>query len=501
MGQFLRKRALAAVLSAAVLVGLAQPAVAATFNPTYPTQVTPNGVGDLLIFGYWTTVDRDSLVAITNAFGGQTQRFVHIRIREGVDSVEVANFTICLSPGDVWTAAITSTGAGTSALLIGNPGSCDDAVLGGQGLTPPPAPGDPPLDLGTDFGYITAYTLECSTNLGGLGLCPGLGTAPNGNDDGGDDTLMGVATLVSATAGFSSSYNATSFIGFDAINESASIRNANNTGRAHSLYTTILGGAPTVVAGATPISAGSARTDVANALANEGGVSKELLMGRWTAATIFNSSTDVVLTFPTGDYPGVVVGGDPVSIWIFDEDENFNFSPRSVILDWEVNICRFRNPSVTESGDTEFTCNGRAGLGGPAGRSVQGPGGTFESGWFRFINNNDRINGGIGDGTGVEFDNINAIPDSAFPVIGLVFSFFQGTQGIFDQSYPIQWAAITGLGGIGNPIFCSVFPFTGCNAFDIASQYQPYTQPDGIPFPPWQTGVGRNRRSNSGEND
>lgn len=499
MRHFLRKRALTTVLSVAVLVGLTQPATAAVDNPTYPTQVTPNGVGDLLIFGYWTTADRDTLVAITNAFGGQAQRFVHIRIREGVASTEVTNFTVCLSPGDVWTAAITTAGPGVSSLQVANPGSCDAAVLGGQGITPPPAPTDPPIGLNANFGYITAYAIECSANISPLGLCPSAPIPPAGNDDGGDDTLMGTATLVDATAGFSSSYNATSFIGFDAINESANVRNANNTGRAHLLYTMVSGGVPAVVAGPTPISTGSARSDVANALANEGGVSKELLMGRWTASTVFNSSTDVILTFPTGDFPGVV---DPVSIWVFDEEENFNFSPRSIVLDWEVNICTFQNPSVTATGDTEFSCNGNnTNLGGTGGQSVQGPGGTFQGGWFRIINNNDLLPFGIGDGTGVEFDDINAIPDMAFPVIGLVFSFFEGVSGIFDQAYPIQWASVTGLGGIGNPTFCSFFPYTGCNAFDIASQYQPYTQPDGTIFPPTETGVGRNRRSGSGPND
>jgi hypothetical protein len=166
--------------------------------------VTPNGLGDLLIFGYWTAYDRDTLVAITNTFGGQSQRYVHVRIREGVNSNEVANFTICLSPGDVWTAAITSTGrnASTSSLLIGDPGTCDGSVTNAQGLTPPPAPGDPPLGLNADFGYIEAYTLECNSPVLAPG-CPASPQAPFGNNNGGDDTIMGTATLVSATAGFS----------------------------------------------------------------------------------------------------------------------------------------------------------------------------------------------------------------------------------------------------------------------------------------------------------
>ena len=490
MRQFLRKRALVAVLSAIALVGMSQPAAAGPFNPNYITQVTPNGVGDLLIFGYWTTDDRDSLVSITNAFGAQTERFVHVTIYEGVNSAELLNFTICLSPGDVWTAAISSDGA-NSIFTVGNPGTCDESVTGS--LTPPLASGDSQI-LNANFGYIVANTMECTSTFNcPFFVAPNFAPAPPaGDNDGGDDTIMGTATLVSPTTGFSSSYNATSLIGFDALDEGADIHNGDNVGRAHGTY-------PTVVPGGTSNTNGSARTDVANALANEGGVAKELLMGRWTAATSFNSSTDVVLTFPTGDYPGAA---DPVSIWIFDEEERRNFSPRAVILDYEVNLCRFQNADQTASGLTEFYCNGVAPAGGP---EIQSPV-DFQGGWFRIINNNDLIVG-IGDGTGVESNNIDRIPDTAFPVIGLIFSFFEGINGIFDQAYGIQWAAITGLGGIGDPVFCSVFPYTNCNAFNITNggfvfggaQFQPWTLPGGIdPMASTLTGVGRNRRSDSG---
>jgi hypothetical protein len=321
---------------------------------------------------------------------------------------------------------------------------------------------------------------------------------------------MGVATLVSVAAGFSSSYNATSFIGFDALSETAGVRNPNNIGRAHSLFTDVFvppGFVPVILPPntVTNISTGNARRDVANALANEGGVSKEILMGRWTANAAFNSRTDVVLTFPTGDFPSTIPP-DPVSLWVFDEEENFNFSPREITLNWEVNICTFENRGNTPSGQTELTCNGdNTVLGGAGGRSILGPGGTFDSGWFRILNNNDGVNGGIGDGTGREFDDINAIPDFTFPVIGLVFSFFEGVSGVFDQAYPIQWAAITGQGGIGAIPFCSPGngppqnpAFPGCNAFDISSQFQPSSAPGFPQLPGSNTSqYNRNRRSDS----
>jgi hypothetical protein len=343
---------------------------------------------------------------------------------------------------------------------------------------------------------------------------------------------MGTATIVSPIAGYSSSYNGTSFIGFDALNESADIHNVDNNGRAHDSFTIqgpdtdpmtdcsalLNSDLPQQCTGTTT---GSTRNDVANALASEGGVDKEILLGRYTASQLFNSSTDVVLTFPTGDQPGT---GDPVSMFIFDEKEVFTFSPRGIILNWEVNICRFFNGGITESGSTEIECNGGI-LPGPDSDIVAGQSDRFTGGWFRIVNNNDLIGpnyvltpasvvGGntipavtvgaaaIGDGTGVESNSINEIPDGAFPAIGLVFSFFDGDNGIFDQAYPIQWAAVTGPGGIGGPdCTTSSNGFDGCNSYAISSQYAPHVLPDGMLLPANDTSTGRNRRSDSGMND
>lgn len=442
MRKFLRKSALLVVLLAVAVCGATRQAAA-------QPQVTPNGVGDLLIFGYWTTQEeRDSLFAITNVFGGDTQRFVHFRIHEGVNSADVRDFTICLSPGDVWTVAITSTGEGTSGLSIGDPGSCDSAVAG-AGFNAPPspgAPGDRPLSLAADFGYISAYTMGVSPE----DLASG----------GGDDTLMGVGTLISVANGFSSSYNATSLVGFNAISAGARLDSTTGAG-------TLLGV--------------GTRGAIERALANEAGVSKEILMGRWTALNSINSMTDVVITFPTGAQPGRT---DPVSIFIFDEEENFNFSPRQIILDREVNVCRFENADIT-GGTTELSCNGASPF------DVSGTGGDFEQGWFRIINNNNRIVlDGVGDGSGNESDDINAIPDSTFPVIAFEISYFDGTAGMYDQSIPLQWIAITGQGGIGSSTACDPIngpplnpAFVGCNGFAIPSEFAPHTLPDGVLTP------------------
>jgi hypothetical protein len=515
MRQFLRKRALVAVLSGIALVGMSQPASAAVTNPTFRAQVTPNGIGDLLIFAYWTADERDTLIAITNAFGHQNERYVHLKFHGGTDGDPVREFTICLGEGDVWTAAISSNGreAANATLTVGNPGSCDDTVAGG--LTKPPMSGKAGASIiDADFGYIQAYTMECHTGETTGCKVPtdevnqGASTPPYGNDDGGDDTITGTATLVSASAGFSSSYNATSLIGFDALSESADIRNANNGGRAHQFFSVercvsqLSDSARDRACLAefsetdpSKVSSGSARTDVANALASEGGVNKEILMGRYTASPYFDSTTDLILTFPTGDQPQDADAiYDPVSVFTFDEEKTSTFF--TTTLDWQVNICTFQNSgdAASASGMTEFSCNGAT----PA--QILGGVNGFTGGWFRILNNNDALNRGIGDGTAVEFNAIGSIPDSNFPVIGLLFSFFQGGTGVFDQAYGIQWAAITGQGGIGDPMFCSDDDgpdYMGCDSFIIASQYQPYSLP-GDDMQTFSNIIGRNRRSDSG---
>lgn len=441
-------------------------------------QVTPNGVGDLLVYQYWTTQNRDTLFAIINPFGPvqvaltggedtEISRFVHIRIREGVASREVLNFTICLSPGDVWTAAIApGASAGTSRLIVGNRGSCDEQV-GVFGFTQPPLEGQP-VGINADFGYIEAYTMECTrTFIPGQNLnCP----IELGNNNGGDDSIMGVATPLNAEIGFASSYNATALVGFDAFNESASLTSPNGTGTVNNVGTA---------------------SAVARAIAREGGVDKEVLFARWTAAPEINSSTQLVLTFPGNFQPGA---GNPVSIWIWDEEENFNFSPREIFLPWEVNICTLENGLNTTTGNTQFNCNGdNTVLPGEGGNDVLGPGGTFTGGWLRIIDNNDRIPFGpgaggdwIGDGTGLEFDNLDAPPDSRFAVLGLAFSFLSGTLGDFDQAYPIHWASIIGVGGIGGAVcrpgvlFNPGFP-AGCRSFNIPSTFAPWFRPPTLP--------------------
>jgi hypothetical protein len=115
--------------------------LASSSGPAAPTQVyvNPGGLGDVLIYGYYNVRGNDSIFAVTNT-DTQNGARVRIRFREAATlgapicngSVEVLDFDICLSPGDVWSGVITSTANG--ALLISDD---NDTYIQSS---PPPAP-------------------------------------------------------------------------------------------------------------------------------------------------------------------------------------------------------------------------------------------------------------------------------------------------------------------------------------------------------------------------
>ena len=195
-------------------------------------------------------------------------------------------------------------------------------------------------------------------------------------------------------------------------------------------------------------SAGNAA--VAAALAREGGVDKEVVLTRYVAGGIADATTQLVLTFPTGHQPGST---DPVSAFFFDEEERVNFSPRRVILPWEVNVCTL----TQDEGVTTFACPTTSTL--PVNTvDVIGPGGPFTGGWLRLLNTT----------VGAEDESLAALPATRFPAIGLVFSTFFNSTTQFDQSFPTQWTAVLGAGGIGET-----------NLLTGAVNFAPWVLPDG----------------------
>ena len=128
----------------------------------------------------------------------------------------------------------------------------------------------------------------------------------------------------------------------------------------------------------------------------EGDIRKDMLIGRWAASPSNGARTHVVLTFPAGGEPGTT----PVRIHVTDQ-EGLSAS-RDFYLGRKVNLCTF----MTMDGATTLSCN----AGSPLPLSSMG-------GWFKIMS-----------------------PDMmGLPVIGMVSTVYDGSNGDFDQTAPIQW--------------------------------------------------------------
>ena len=107
------KKALPAAIALAGSLGFAAAANAVIVNH--------DGLGEVLLYSYYTTEDgNDSLINITNTTG--QVKAVKVRFVESMNSQEVLDFNLYLSPYDVWTGAVTKTANG--AKLVTNDTSC-----------------------------------------------------------------------------------------------------------------------------------------------------------------------------------------------------------------------------------------------------------------------------------------------------------------------------------------------------------------------------------------
>ena len=491
MSQLLKKCALLAVCVALALCFTTRSAHAQA-DPT----VNMSGVGEHLIFGYWSTADyMNTNVNIHSPLGvrtsGETKNVVRVVIRNGM-GMAAANFKICLTPGDSWTATLSMDG-----LMVADAGNCDDAV---QQMAPDrnnvpnqtPAMGEM-LSLGdAESGYLEAWlapnkglvddTVPCEATADPA--TPAMVCASEAGAGGGDADLVadnatprhitGTAMLVSAMSGFSSSYNATALnmCGNKAAAADAAVAiNANaddGNGCWHQVFDTTAA-RNTDVAG-TPIKA--ALDDTGN-----------MLTGRWTAISDENvmSHTKVVLTLPMNhlNYAGKmgahaadadasiigsiaeVEGTDPVSMFVFDDTGGLALSAHDVMLGMNVNMCMFMASGMDMMDMPMLACNDEM-VGALDGMS----------GEFRIFNNvmdnvalpdattagQYNLTGAFSDGTeltGIGAHNaagalVDSDPDTAgdqipqmpaenLAAIGLVFSYFEGTDGsVYDQVTPVK---------------------------------------------------------------
>ena len=91
-------------LTAAVLAGLA--GVAGIAGTAQAVNLNPDGVGQVLLYPYYTTNDGNmTLLSVVNTT--ESAKAVKVRFLEGFNSREVLDFNLYMSEYDVWVAAIT----------------------------------------------------------------------------------------------------------------------------------------------------------------------------------------------------------------------------------------------------------------------------------------------------------------------------------------------------------------------------------------------------------
>jgi len=113
------------------LVNLAVASVVAggfvmTSAPAHAVNVSQNNIGQVALFPYYTVKNGfDTLINVVNTTD-KTSVF-KIRFRESLNSREVRDFNVILSPYDVWTAVVTKDGSG--ALVRTKDNTCTSPIL------------------------------------------------------------------------------------------------------------------------------------------------------------------------------------------------------------------------------------------------------------------------------------------------------------------------------------------------------------------------------------
>lgn len=101
-------------LTTAVLAGLT--GMAGMVSVSNAVNVNPDGLGQVLLYPYYTARGgNDTYISIVNTT--DRGKAVKIRFIEALNSREVLDFNIYMSPFDVWTAAITATDDGGAKMI------------------------------------------------------------------------------------------------------------------------------------------------------------------------------------------------------------------------------------------------------------------------------------------------------------------------------------------------------------------------------------------------
>ncbi len=310
-----RKTCGTAAVAVALLIALLALAGPANAYPSqyWYTNVPANMEGGALIWPLYSVDGQDTLIAITNTSIAVSQGtdpvagvgfpvnssgrwvLVHFTVRRPDNSAELANWPVCLSPGDVWTASFTKVGS--SAVIDTTDLSDTKASLF-------------PRTVPSLTGYIEAVSVdEGTTEARGCN-----GTPPSGFEGQYfNNSLFGEAFFVSTGSGLASGYNATALASFQDLSLPAVAQTIKDT------FAPVPG-------------VNSAQKRAFFALTHPGRVvTVGSLKSRWILDDLTGVDTLMVVTFPVHDAPGKTLKLKPTADFGFpgsDDCSNcssFNF--------------------------------------------------------------------------------------------------------------------------------------------------------------------------------
>lgn len=430
------------------------------------------GTGQVLIYPFWIADGTtDTLFEIVNRLTTLNQTgadqttirkaryvLVHITIHEEKDSVDVRDFNVCLSPGDVWTGTLTLVGGVThlksNDLSTSNPQTSD--------LGPPPVDvtltSVPPIGgVNPVRGYIEAIMIDNGTSedAGCDTLHESINTDTGQPDNaifdndtqhqGLDNPLFGREILVNVSNGIVTGFNA------EALEDYCNTDPGNDCLGLASIK-------------------GSARAFQALALADHSRSVRGTLLGRWIRNAASSFETQVIVTFPagknqkfgfcTGDVSGPfnapfgttncdgkaatpldfsITATTTMALWVRNDEECVSISPRQIPTPFEVNIITF-----TQLPDTLF----RTTASNPGGGVCKKPETVATGGWFRllFDTNEDEVTDRV-TGACAATPNNQGCPFSVFvprviPAVSLeILSAAAAGSGRVSASFPLQTEA------------------------------------------------------------
>ncbi|MBS0571401.1 MAG: hypothetical protein JSS28_12380 [Proteobacteria bacterium] len=420
-------------LTTAVIAGLA--GVAGIANMAGAVNLSTDGTGSVLIYPYYTVNNNNvTLLSVVNTTS--EGKAVKVRFLEALNSREVLDFNLYMSPFDVWTAEVDPVGVGAGVTT--NDNSCTvpsfvgttvpfrnnyyagiNSDTGPTGLSRTAEGYIELIEMGT-VNDATKKTLTAITHVNGVpakcsqvvgawstgGYWTGAGNPQTdiGVPDGG---LFGSGTIVNVAAGTVEGYNA------DAIEGFWTTATGQNTAPG-SLDPNISEGGNTTAYTFNTSGSGNVSLATSNFTASIDAVSAvfmtDNIYNEYVVDPAYGQATEWVVTFPTkrfyveGTFPknslqlasnpfditfgsgwGIGYAGtscSPVTVTPYDREERtsttpLDFSPpptqAGTALCWEANVIAFNQSFTTPSGPTAI-------FGSNVGANVPLPSG-FTTGW------------------------------------------------------------------------------------------------------------------------